>query len=338
MRASRRVPPPRCRKASGPGTGHLQWVVSSDYLAPPSVVFRFTPAALGVVVPGLALVSLLGCSDAAVPTGSNLPHAAASLVPGTTDQPVGEEITLCKVGSGADFSVTSSYPAGTTTPHLSDGECIVVGLKSPTTHDLTASATETSADPGFYLDHIVVTTITDAQATPVKTTVTGTSTVSGSIAVTAGITWTYYNLPIPAEGCTFTIGYWKTHAGFGPQADVVTPLLPILLGNGGGKSIDVTSAALAVQLLSFRGSNNVFEGSNGINKLYAQLLGAKLSIANGVSGSAVASTITAADNFLTSHNSDDWSGLSKAEKAQVLGWMTTLDNFNNGLIGPAHCA
>ena len=37
-----------------------------------------------------------------------------------------------------------------------------------------------------------------------------------------------------ANGCTRTIGYWKTHAGFGPQADVVTPLLPILLGSAGG--------------------------------------------------------------------------------------------------------
>ena len=38
----------------------------------------------------------------------------------------------------------------------------------------------------------------------------------------------------PANGCTRTIGYWKTHAGFGPQADAVTPLLPILLGSAGG--------------------------------------------------------------------------------------------------------
>ncbi len=29
---------------------------------------------------------------------------------------------------------------------------------------------------------------------------------------------------------------------------------------------------------------------------------------------------------------------SKAEKNQVLAWMTTLDNFNNGLVGPAHCS
>jgi len=151
--------------------------------------------------------------------------------------------------------------------------------------------------------------------------------------------WTV-NVNVPcAGGCTLTIGYWKTHAGFGPQADMVTALLPQLLGtSGGAKTQNVTSAALAVQFLSFNGSNNVFDASNGINKLYAQLLGAKLSIANGADGSAIASTISAADAFLANKNSLNWSGLTKAQKNQVLSWMTTLDNYNNGLIGPGHCS
>jgi hypothetical protein len=142
----------------------------------------------------------------------------------------------------------------------------------------------------------------------------------------------------PPSGCTLTIGFWKTHAGFGPQADAVTPLLPVLLGNGGAKSINVTTAALAVQLLSFNGSNNVFAASNGINKLYAQLLGAKLDIKSGASGTPIASTISAADAFLTTHNSSDWNGLSKTDKASVLAWMDALDNYNNGLAGISHCS
>ena len=103
----------------------------------------------------------------------------------------------------------------------------------------------------------------------------------------------------PTPGCTHTIGYWKNHAGFGPQADVVTPLLPIRLGSAGGaKSIDVTTAAKAVSLLKMEGSNGVKAASNGINKLYAQLLGAKLSGADGADGSAIAGVIGAADAFL----------------------------------------
>lgn len=147
------------------------------------------------------------------------------------------------------------------------------------------------------------------------------------------------NINVPSAGCSLTIGYWKTHAGFGPQADMMTALLPIQLGTvGGAKSIQVTTAALAVQLLSFNGSNNVFDASNGINKLYAQLLGVKLDIANGSDGSAVASTIAAADAFLATHNSTDWSSLTKPQRNQVLSWVVTLDQYNNGLIGPGHCS
>ncbi len=305
---------------------------------------------LGASASVVALAVMTACSDAAnTPTGtSSLQHAVVvGPPPGTPSQPTPEAITLCKVGSGADFSVTSATTSptngavtSTSSAHLNDGDCVVVSFK-PLNGTFGGSTTEISADPGFYLDHIDVTTITDKLATPVTTTVTGTSTMSvpaTQYAGTAGATWTYYNLPIPSGGCTFTIGYWKTHAGFGPQGDVVTPLLPIGIGNGTGKSISVTSATLAVQLLSFNGSNNVFAASNGINKLYAQLLGAKLSIANGVSGSAVASTIAAADAYLSTHDSGDWASATKAEKNQVLGWMTTLDNFNNGLLGPAHCS
>ncbi len=133
-------------------------------------------------------------------------------------------------------------------------------------------------------------------------------------------------------GKTRTIGYWKTHAGFGPQRDVVTDLLPVWLGtSGGAKSIYVTTAGSAVSYLSMSGG-----ASNGIVKLYAQLLAAKLNIKNGASNSAVASVIAAADTFLATKNAADWDKLSKADKNMVLGWMTTLDQYNNGIIGPGH--
>jgi len=145
--------------------------------------------------------------------------------------------------------------------------------------------------------------------------------------------WTV-NVHVPCSGCSLTIGYWKNHAGFGPQSDMLTRWLPILLGTtGGAKSVNVTTATQAVTLLSFSGN-----ASNGINKLYAQLLAAQLNIKNGASGTAVAATITAANNFLSTKNANDWPNLTKAQKNQVLGWMTTLDNFNNGLIGPGHCS
>jgi hypothetical protein len=124
---------------------------------------------------------------------------------------------------------------------------------------------------------------------------------------------------------------------------MVSPLLPQYLGTQFlgmplGKSIKIDTAAEAVQYLSFYGSNNDFNASNGINKLYAQLLAAKLNIANGADGSILAPTISAADSFLTTNDSLSWSGLSRAQKNQVLVWVTTLDYYNNGLIGPGHCS
>ena len=135
------------------------------------------------------------------------------------------------------------------------------------------------------------------------------------------------------DGCTRTIGYWKNHAGFGPQDDVVTPLLPVWLGTAAGaKSVSVTSAAQAVGLL-----DKSDDASNGINKLYAQLLAAKLNIASGANGSAVSQAIAQADTFLATHAAADWQSLSAAERQSVLAWMSTLDDYNNGRIGPGHC-
>lgn len=136
-------------------------------------------------------------------------------------------------------------------------------------------------------------------------------------------------------GCTYTIGYWKNHAGFGPQADVVTPLLPVYLGTAGKtKTISVTSALIAYDLLS---QNKYGTATNGITKLYAQLLAAKLNIKAGADPSAVASTIAAADSFLATYNYNNWTTIGSANQSKVNAWHATLDSYNNGLTGPGHC-
>jgi hypothetical protein len=142
-------------------------------------------------------------------------------------------------------------------------------------------------------------------------------------------------VPPPPEGCTLTIGFWKTHAGFGPQPDYLSQFLPIWLGTAGGaESINVTTAQIAYDLLTMKVYG---DPSNGITKLYAQLLGAKLNIANGASDIGAAGAIAAADAFLATHDYTDWNSLSKPQKNMVLGWKSTLDNYNNGIIGPGHC-
>jgi hypothetical protein len=139
----------------------------------------------------------------------------------------------------------------------------------------------------------------------------------------------------PDSGCTRSKGYWKNHAGFGPQDDVVTPLLPIWLGTpDGNESILADSAQIAYDILT----QHVYgEPSNGISKLYAQLLAAKLNIASGASDDDVEDVIGDADEFLAENSWEDWSDLTRDEKNMVLGWKDMLDGYNNGIIGPGHC-
>jgi hypothetical protein len=77
--------------------------------------------------------------------------------------------------------------------------------------------------------------------------------------------------------------------------------------------------------------------SNGITKLYAQLLAAKLNFASDASDGAVADYVTDADAFLAVHDYMDWDGLSDEDKDMVMMWQGTFDDYNNGLIGPGHC-
>jgi len=171
----------------------------------------------------------------------------------------------------------------------------------------------------------------DSDANP-TTGITICTTLNGG---ETDLTWDCGLYLMEMEGCSLTIGFWKTHAGFGPQADVVTPLLPIWLGNeGGAESIYVDNATIAHNILLM----NVYgTPSNGITKLYAQMLGTKLNIANGADGSAVAATIAAADAFLATHDYTDWDGLTKMDKYIVNGWKSAFDDYNNGDIGPGHC-
>ena len=143
-------------------------------------------------------------------------------------------------------------------------------------------------------------------------------------------------VPEISLGCTRTIGYWKTHAGFGPQPDMVTDLLPVWLGTAGEEmSLAVTTAAIAVDVLNM---HTYGHPSNGITKLYAQLLATKLNIASGASVPAMVSdAIMDADAFLADNDDSAWSELSDEDQQMVLDWKDTLDAYNNGDIGPGHC-
>lgn len=154
-----------------------------------------------------------------------------------------------------------------------------------------------------------------------------------------------YTSECPASGCTLTIGYWKTHAGFtGNNADRVSQYLPILLGCPSlvipqyTKGANVTTAAQSTAILTF--SNLLGGGANGLNKVAAQLLGTKLNVArNAPTPPAIVASIANADALLCQYgfNPGSWSSLSNNVKNSINQVATTLDNYNNGLSDVPHC-
>jgi hypothetical protein len=147
-------------------------------------------------------------------------------------------------------------------------------------------------------------------------------------------TWDAGLYRMPQEGCTLTIGFWKNHAGFGPQDNVVSQYLPITLGDGTGKSLVVTDSAMARDILVMK---TYGVPSNGITKLYAQLLAAKLNMAAGAADTDISHALTSADEFLAEYDWTDWDSLSKNNQHYVNRLKSKFDRYNNGEIGPGHC-
>ena len=67
-------------------------------------------------------------------------------------------------------------------------------------------------------------------------------------------------------------------------------------------------------------------------------MAAKLNILNGASAPAsVTSAIADAETLFNAQGPNDTT-LTKAERTQALALASTLDQYNNGLIGPGHCS
>lgn len=138
--------------------------------------------------------------------------------------------------------------------------------------------------------------------------------------------------PCGGDGCTHTIGYWKTHAVdnlYGHNTDHVSAYLPIKMG-----SLTVSTNYEVVNVMKRIGPGG---SSNGILKLYAQMLGALLSKADGADASCIETALTDANNFLMTHTADSWASLTKDERNLVLGWQSMFDQYNNGLLCTPHC-
>jgi cysteine-rich repeat protein len=119
------------------------------------------------------------------------------------------------------------------------------------------------------------------------------------------------------QGCTLTIGYWKTH----PEA---WPVSSLTLGNVAYSKDEL----LAILHQRVQG--------NGLVSLAHQLIGAKLNIAAGADGGAVIGDIAAADALIGDLVVPPMgSGFLRTSATSALNG--ALDGYNNGVTGPGHC-
>lgn len=143
------------------------------------------------------------------------------------------------------------------------------------------------------------------------------------------------NQPPQSFGCTRDKSYWEKHAGHDDDPDLVGPLLPIHLGTVGGMhSVAVTTSRMAWEIFREEWSS---VGKGEMQKLYAELLAAKLNFKMGADDSAIRSTVSAADQFLAQNSLSDWEHLPESERRRVQDWRQEIERYNKGDIGPGKC-
>jgi hypothetical protein len=120
-----------------------------------------------------------------------------------------------------------------------------------------------------------------------------------------------------STNCTYTQGYWKNH-------ESAWPVMSLTLG-----SVNYSKA----QLLSIL--NQSVQG-NGLVSLAHQLIAVKLNIANGADPTDASAAIAAADALIGGLVVPPI-GAGYLDPSQTSGLTQTLDDYNNGIIGPGHC-
>jgi uncharacterized repeat protein (TIGR01451 family) len=285
-----------------------------------TVTIVVTPTVEGIIITNQAEVAgteldpdpanNMASQDTAIRPAADLSIAKSDWPdPATVGEPLTYTITITNAGpdDATDVTVTDTLPIdvdfGTATP--SQGSCSGTNpvicdlgtLTSGATATITIVVTPTM--PGIIIN---LAEVTGAEPDPDP----GNNEVVEETEV----------LGATANNCTYTQGYWKNH----PDA---WPVENITIGG-----VTYTQAeAIAIF--------NTEPDGDATYILAHQLIAAKLNILNGADPSAVATTIDQADDWLTTHPLGSDPPHPDREQAIVLS--ETLDDYNNGLIGPGHC-
>lgn len=133
----------------------------------------------------------------------------------------------------------------------------------------------------------------------------------------------------PGDGCTLTPGYWKTHSEFGPAPyDATWAELP--------------QGASTPFFLSGKTYHQVLwtppAGGNAYYILAHAYIAAKLNKLNGADFTDAQAAFDAATTVFDTYTPAQIGALRGAARNPIVALAQTLDDYNNGLIGPGHCS
>lgn len=128
------------------------------------------------------------------------------------------------------------------------------------------------------------------------------------------------------DGCAFTQGYWKTHSAYGPAPYDATWSLV---------EPDAEDSAFYLSGLSYYEVMHTPPRGNAYFILAHQYIAAVLNQLSGADTSDIDGELAEAQAFFEAYAPSD--SLSREASSDAKDLAETLDDYNNGRIGPGHC-
>jgi hypothetical protein len=281
------------------------------------------------------IVASVSCPTLTVPAGGSIDCTYSSELPDAASRTNTATATLQNFVFASDFSST---PDETTD---FDGSADVVFGDAPTDNiDECVTVTDSYAGalfdgmpvcvPGgpYVAEYTRTVTFTDYDCGPHTVENTATFTTTDTQASGSDDCTVYFDVRCQ-DGCTLTQGYWKTHSEYGPAPyDETWAMLP-----EGADTDFFLSGQSYYEVLHTPPS-----GGNVYYILAHQFIAAELNFLNGADPTDAQAAFDDAADFFMETTPDAAAGLRGRAKREFNDLATTLDDYNNGLIGPGHCS
>ena len=294
----------------------------------------------GRLLSAVALSALVGaCADQSNPVAPSSLSMSPSFV---TASAAPREVQVCKVGiNSASGTFTFAYtvdslngsPVVNATVNIDVGQCAtIVTVPDIGGKRALVSVTEMTLPADWSLTSIMYAYTTTPGGFPVPSIAGNTISnigVANDVGAVVTFTNTYTPPPPPSQGCTYTLGYWKTHSEFGPAPyDPTWAKLP----NGASTTFFLSGN-------TWIGVFGTPPAGNAYYQWSQQDLAAKLNVLGGADPTAAAAAIASAETLFNSYTPAQVAALPKnsATRALFISLAGTLDKYNNGIIGPGHC-